>query len=248
MPIATLQHRLLTGFQNRLQPGILYISIEFASMSHLCCCGCGREVITPLSPKDWKFTYDGASVSVHPSIGNWSLPCRSHYIIQSGGIRWAGIGAMNKSLPVDNVICSQNEAWALRRLAPPRPNKCRLLRLSRRRVIVLVRTLEKAVRIGVISANRAEDFLEGPNLPRFSRHSECPVSGKASNCQTTTMGAQSGPKRNPSATFCWLLLVFQNFEFIFLVQYQIDRSRVRFRPGTNFSWQASAARFHTVIA
>ena len=46
-------------------------------------------MITPLSPKDWKFTYDGASVSVHPSIGNWSLPCRSHYIIKSGGIRWA---------------------------------------------------------------------------------------------------------------------------------------------------------------
>ncbi len=90
MPIATLQHRFVDGFPDRLQPGILYISIEFASMSHLCCCGCRREVITPLSPKDWKFTYDGASVSVHPSIGNWSLPCRSHYIIQSGGIRWAG--------------------------------------------------------------------------------------------------------------------------------------------------------------
>jgi hypothetical protein len=90
MPITQLQHRFVDGFPDRLQPGVLYISIEFASMSHLCCCGCGREVITPLSPKDWKFTYDGASVSVHPSIGNWSLPCRSHYIIQSGRIRWAG--------------------------------------------------------------------------------------------------------------------------------------------------------------
>ena len=90
MPITQLQHRFVDGFPDRLQPGVLYISIEFASMSHLCCCGCGREVITPLSPKDWKFTYDGASVSVHPSIGNWSLPCRSHYIIQSGHIRWAG--------------------------------------------------------------------------------------------------------------------------------------------------------------
>lgn len=90
MPITTLQHRFIDGFPDRLQPGFLYISIEFASMSHLCCCGCGREVVTPVSPKDWKFTYDGASVSVHPSIGNWSLPCRSHYIIQSGRVRWAG--------------------------------------------------------------------------------------------------------------------------------------------------------------
>lgn len=90
MPTAILQHRFVDGFPDRLQPGVLYVSIEFASMSHLCCCGCGCEVITPLSPRDWKFTYDGASVSVHPSIGNWSLPCRSHYIIQSGRINWAG--------------------------------------------------------------------------------------------------------------------------------------------------------------
>ncbi|WP_425284057.1 DUF6527 family protein [Hyphomicrobium facile] len=33
---------------------------------------------------------DGDRVSLYPSIGNWSLPCRSHYWIERGQIRWAG--------------------------------------------------------------------------------------------------------------------------------------------------------------
>ncbi|MEM8572806.1 MAG: DUF6527 family protein, partial [Pseudomonadota bacterium] len=46
--------------------------------------------VAPLSPTDWKLTYDGVNVSLHPSIGNWSLPCRSHYVIKHGKVRWAG--------------------------------------------------------------------------------------------------------------------------------------------------------------
>ncbi|WP_353963011.1 DUF6527 family protein [Streptomyces sp. NBC_00365] len=37
-------------------------------------CGCGRKVVTPLAPQEWKLTLDGVSVSLHPSIGNWSFP------------------------------------------------------------------------------------------------------------------------------------------------------------------------------
>ena len=44
---------------------------------------------TPLSPTDWKITYDGVSVSLSPSIGNWSFPCLSHYWIVRNEIRWA---------------------------------------------------------------------------------------------------------------------------------------------------------------
>ena len=131
MPITQLQHRFVDGFPDRLQPGVLYISIEFASMSHLCCCGCGREVITPLSPKDWKFTYDGASVSVHPSIGNWSLPCRSHYIIQSVGLV---IGATNKFRPADTVTRFPNEVRAIPPPALRRP--CRHPKMSLLRTFV----------------------------------------------------------------------------------------------------------------
>jgi hypothetical protein len=56
---------------------------------HLCCCGCRREVVTPLSPTDWKLIFDGMSISLYPSIGNWTFPCRSHYWIQCDRAQWA---------------------------------------------------------------------------------------------------------------------------------------------------------------
>lgn len=68
----------------------LYISIEYATAVHKCCCGCGQEVVTPLSPTDWKLIYDGESVSLYPSIGNWSFDCRSHYWIERSAINWSG--------------------------------------------------------------------------------------------------------------------------------------------------------------
>jgi hypothetical protein len=73
-----------------LQESNLYISMTFATAAHLCCCGCGNEVITPFTPTDWRMTFDGETISLHPSIGNWSFPCRSHYIIKGGKVVWAG--------------------------------------------------------------------------------------------------------------------------------------------------------------
>lgn len=69
--------------------GVLYISIPFATATHRCCCGCGNVVVTPLTPTDWSVTYDGETVSLNPSIGNWSFPCRSHYWIERNRVRWA---------------------------------------------------------------------------------------------------------------------------------------------------------------
>jgi Family of unknown function (DUF6527) len=51
-------------------------------------CGCGVEVVTPISPTDWRITFDGETVSLFPSIGNWSFPCRSHYWIKGGKVIW----------------------------------------------------------------------------------------------------------------------------------------------------------------
>jgi hypothetical protein len=75
--------------KDSMNPGTLYVSIEYGTCGHLCACGCGNEVITPLSPAQWAFTYDGKNASLRPSIGNWSLPCKSHYIVDRGNIRWA---------------------------------------------------------------------------------------------------------------------------------------------------------------
>jgi hypothetical protein len=72
-----------------LKFGTIYISIPFATASHLCCCGCGNKVVTPLSPTDWKLIFDGESISLEPSIGNWNFPCQSHYWITRNEIDWS---------------------------------------------------------------------------------------------------------------------------------------------------------------
>ena len=70
--------------------GVLYISMSLSSAIHRCACGCGQEVVTPLSPTDWQLYFDGENVSLEPSIGNWAFNCRSHYWIRAGKVRWSG--------------------------------------------------------------------------------------------------------------------------------------------------------------
>jgi Family of unknown function (DUF6527) len=74
---------------DELEDGTLYVS-EYGTAVHKCCCGCGSEVVTPLGPTDWKLVKEGSAVSLHPSVGNWHLPCRSHYWITRGKVIWAG--------------------------------------------------------------------------------------------------------------------------------------------------------------
>lgn len=74
---------------DRLEPGVLYVSRRYATASHLCCCGCEREVVTPLNPAKWRITEREGKVSLAPSVGNWSFPCRSHYWISANRVQWA---------------------------------------------------------------------------------------------------------------------------------------------------------------
>ncbi|EIM28575.1 DUF6527 family protein [Microvirga lotononidis] len=74
----------------RPAPGFLYVSKRYATALHLCCCGCGSEVVTPLNPAKWHLKEDGGTVSLSPSIGNWSFPCQSHYWIKGNRVSWAG--------------------------------------------------------------------------------------------------------------------------------------------------------------
>lgn len=89
MKTKTLIPEFVETFPTPLQSGVVYISLEFGTGAHLCACGCGEEVITPLSPTQWSFTFNGRDLSMLPSIGNWSLPCQSHYVIDRGRVRWA---------------------------------------------------------------------------------------------------------------------------------------------------------------
>src|SRR5437867_3984515 len=72
-----------------LENGVLYISTKFGTASHLCCCGCGTKIVTPLRETEYKLTQRGNLVSLHPSIGNWNHPCQSHYWIRDNQIVWA---------------------------------------------------------------------------------------------------------------------------------------------------------------
>ena len=72
-----------------LVDGVLYVSMNYATSIHKCACGCGSEIVTPLSPIDWKLEFDGVSVTLDPSIGNWSYPCKSHYLIIKNRVVWS---------------------------------------------------------------------------------------------------------------------------------------------------------------
>lgn len=85
----TLSHKFVTFMPDHLEDGVLYISMEYATAIHKCCCGCGNEVVTPLSPTDWKLTFDGETISLYPSIGNWNFKCQSHYWIKNSEVEWA---------------------------------------------------------------------------------------------------------------------------------------------------------------
>ncbi|SRR5258708_26659348 len=83
----TIRHKFVEFIPEQLEEGILYLTVEYRTAVHKCVCGCGNKVVTPLSPTDWKMIFDGKTVSLYPSIGNWSFDCRSHYFITRNEIR-----------------------------------------------------------------------------------------------------------------------------------------------------------------
>ncbi|RZK40898.1 MAG: hypothetical protein EOO90_13080 [Pedobacter sp.] len=73
----------------QLEEGVLYVSEEFGVAGHLCACGCKNRIITPIGPTEWSFEETYGGPSLYPSIGNWQLPCKSHYWITNGLIDWS---------------------------------------------------------------------------------------------------------------------------------------------------------------
>ena len=84
-----LTHKFVEFIPRELEAHTIYVSIPYATSIHNCCCGCGSRVVTPISPADWKLIFDGRTISLEPSIGNWSFPCRSHYWIRNNRVVWA---------------------------------------------------------------------------------------------------------------------------------------------------------------
>lgn len=85
----TIQLLKVKYLPTQLDSNILYISEEYGVAGHLCACGCGNKVITPLGPTEWTFFESDGKATLEPSIGNWQLSCRSHYFIINGRIEWS---------------------------------------------------------------------------------------------------------------------------------------------------------------
>lgn len=70
--------------------GVIYVSMRFGVSVHRCLCGCGEKTVLPLNNtiggKDygWKFIIEDHKATFTPSVGNFQMPCKSHYIITKG--------------------------------------------------------------------------------------------------------------------------------------------------------------------
>jgi hypothetical protein len=84
-----LSNIFIDNIPDEIDNGTLYVSIKYHTAIHICPCGCGNKVVTPISPIRWKLTFDGETVTLYPSIGNWSLPCKSHYWIRNNEVLWS---------------------------------------------------------------------------------------------------------------------------------------------------------------
>lgn len=119
MRTMTLKPEFVTEIPQKLDQGKIYIAPQYGAIVHLCPCGCGSEVSTPLNRKHgWIMNYDGELFSLSPSVGNYSYPCKSHYFIKDNEIIW--VPAHNeyeqkkKKRKKKNALMRWIESWCSR--------------------------------------------------------------------------------------------------------------------------------------
>jgi hypothetical protein len=108
-----------------LEVGKLYVSEEYGAAAHLCACGCGHKVNTPIGPTDWSLKVIRGKPSLFPSVGNWQIPCKSHYWIRNGEIEWAPAWSDEQISAGRRAEQRRDEEYFSRKLNKP---KSRILR------------------------------------------------------------------------------------------------------------------------
>lgn len=86
--VERFDHQFVEFIPSSPYEGVIYVSLEYRTIVHLCACGCGTKVVCNLSPTASAMTFDGESITINPSIGNWSFDCRSHYFIRQNCVAW----------------------------------------------------------------------------------------------------------------------------------------------------------------
>lgn len=130
MKLNNINPQFVEFIPRHLDEGVLYISRRYSTASHLCACGCGEKVVTPLSPVDWKLNVTNNNVSLSPSVGNWNYKCQSHYWIRDNKIVWARKISKEKIAHVQARDRADKHAFIAHRnkekdtLSPPQPSNC----------------------------------------------------------------------------------------------------------------------------
>jgi hypothetical protein len=72
----------------QMEEAKIYISKKYHCSGHRCLCGCGELTILPFNLiingqyRGWNLIeHDNGKISFTPSVGNFQIPCKSHYII-----------------------------------------------------------------------------------------------------------------------------------------------------------------------
>lgn len=84
-----MTHEFVEFIPEYSKEGVLYISLEYKTATHLCPCGCGNKAVTTIGGDGWELINYGDTVSLSPSIGNFRWPCQSHYFIRKDKVEWA---------------------------------------------------------------------------------------------------------------------------------------------------------------
>lgn len=120
-----IQYKFVEFIPEEIDEGILYISIAYRTAVHKCVCGCGNKVVTPITPTDWRLTFNGKSVSLYPSIGNWNFDCKSHYWIRNNEIEYARKWSLWEVEFGREVDKSQKEKYHKKKKVKKKKNKKR---------------------------------------------------------------------------------------------------------------------------
>ena len=107
MRVERFKHRFVDVVPpyDQMEDDVIYVSLSCNVAVHKCACGCGQEVATTLAPHRWKLIYDGKTITLSPSIGNWYFECQSHYFIRENQVVWAGILPEQKPKAKKNWLC-----------------------------------------------------------------------------------------------------------------------------------------------